>query len=80
MPRIARGGKYIIYVHVRGEHPPPHVHVYYGGKVSRVSLVDLRVMDAVPQRVARELTLVVSRHRVHALAVWATVNEQRDPK
>ncbi len=80
MPRIATDGKYVIYVHVRGEHPPPHVHVYYDGKVSRVSLFDLRVMDAVSQRESRMLERVVSRHRVHALAVWAEVNEQSDRK
>jgi hypothetical protein len=78
MPRIAADCKYTIYVHVRGEHPPPHVHVYYDGKVSRVSLFDLRVIDAVSQGEARGLAAVVSRHRVRALAVWGEVNEQRD--
>ena len=78
MPRIATDGKYVIYVHVRDEHPPPHVHVYYDGKVSRVSLFDLRVMDAVSQRESRTLARVVSRHRVHALAVWAELNEQSE--
>jgi hypothetical protein len=77
MPRIAADSKYTIYVHVRGEHPPPHVHVYYDGRVSRVSLFDLRVMDAVPKREARALVAVVSRHRAHALAIWVEVNEQR---
>ena len=50
MPRIVIDGKYTIHVHVRDEHPPPHVHVYYDGKVSRVSLYDLRIMDTVSKR------------------------------
>jgi hypothetical protein len=78
MPRIVTDGKYTIHVHVRNEHPPPHVHVYYDGKVSRVSLFDLRIMDAVSKREEKPLKFVVVKYRVRALEVWAEVNEGSD--
>ena len=76
MPKIADDGKYTIRVHVRNEHPPPHVHVYYDGKVVRVSLYDLRVMDHVPKHEEVDLLAVVERHLQEALSVWRTVNER----
>lgn len=78
MPRIVTDGKYSIHVHVRDEHPPPHVHVYYDGKVLRVSLFDLRIMDTVSKREGKPLKLVVEKYRVRALEVWAKVNERSD--
>jgi hypothetical protein len=78
MPTIATNGKYTISVHVRDEHPPPHVHVYYDGKVSRVSLFDLRVMDRVSEQDQKALMAVVAQYRMQALEVWAEVNERRN--
>jgi hypothetical protein len=75
MPSIATDGKYAIHVHVRNEHPPPHVHVYYDGTVTRVSLIDLRVMDDVSVHMEKALIAVVRKHRVRALAVWEQTNE-----
>lgn len=78
MPRTVTDGKYAILVHVRDEHPPPHVHVYYDGKVSRVSLLDLRIMDTVSKREEKPLKLVVEKCLARALEVWADVNERSD--
>ena len=75
MPKIADDGKFSIRVHIRNEHPPPHVHVYYDGKVARVSLYDLRIMDRVPRHEEAGLAAVVKKHRQQALVVWATLNE-----
>ena len=78
MPLVARDGKYTIRVHVRNEHPPPHVHVYYDGKVSRVSLFDLRVMDEVSKQDQKALMAVVTQYRMQAFKVWAEVTERRN--
>lgn len=78
MPVVARDGKYTIRVHVRNEHPPPHVHVYYDGKVSRVSLFDLRVMDKVSKQDQKGLMAVVTQYRMQAFKVWAGVSERRN--
>jgi hypothetical protein len=78
MPRIATDGKYTIRVYARNEHPPPHVHVFYDGKVSRVSLFDLRVMDKVSKQVEKALKIVVKKYRRHALDVWAELNERSE--
>jgi hypothetical protein len=75
MPKIAEDGKFSIRVHVRNEHPPPHVHVYYDGKVKRVSLYDLRVMDQVPRHEEADLVAVAKKYRWQALVVWARLNE-----
>jgi len=75
MPKIADDGKFSIRVHVRNEHPPPHVHVYYDGKVKRVSLYDLRIMDKVSKHEEADLVAVVKKHRRQALVVWARLNE-----
>jgi hypothetical protein len=75
MPKIADDGKFSIRVHVRNEHPPPHVHVYYDGKVKRVSLYDLRVMDHVPKHEEADLAAVARKYRKQALVAWARVNE-----
>jgi hypothetical protein len=75
MPTIADDGKFSIRVHVRNEHPPPHVHVYYDGKVKRVSLYDLRVMDRVPKHEEAELVAVAKKYRRQALVTWASLNE-----
>jgi hypothetical protein len=49
--------------------------VYYDGKVKRVSLYDLRIMDEVPKHEEADLVAVVKKHRRQALVVWAKLNE-----
>jgi len=80
MPKIADDGKFSIRVHVRNEHPPPHMHVYYDGKVKRVSLYDLRVMDHVPKQEEADLVAVAKKYRRQALVAWARLNEGRRQK
>lgn len=59
-----------------GEHPPPHVHVYYGGKYVRVTLHDLRFIDRVPEHEKRSVRAFVVKYRTQALAEWKRVNER----
>jgi hypothetical protein len=78
MPEIAREGKFILRVHRRNEHPPPHVHVYYDGTVVRVSLIDLVVLDKVNRHIPKQLFQAVRKHRLKALREWERLNEKGD--
>lgn len=77
MPIIAKEGKYRIHVHLRNEHPPPHVHVYFSGEVVRVSLYDLRVWDRIREGEKSKLISVVRKHRLRALQIWGEYNDSR---
>lgn len=76
MPEIAREGKFVLRVHLRNEHPPPHVHVYFDGTVVRVSLYDLEIMDNVKTHVPKQLFDAVGKHRERCLEEWQRLNER----
>lgn len=76
MTCVVREPGVAMYVYTRNEHPPPHVHVFIGRTVIRVTLLDLRILDPAPPRIRRVLLSIVTRHREEALRVWRELNEE----
>ncbi|WP_186742397.1 DUF4160 domain-containing protein [Spirosoma utsteinense] len=60
------------------EHNPPHVHVYFGGKVARVCIQDGSLLsgDPMPARVSATVLTYIAKNKIALLQTWKTLNPQ----
>jgi hypothetical protein len=77
MPLVANEKGCKVWVHVRNEHPPPHVHVYYDDTVVKIKLDDLTIIDNINFKPPRKVFDVVRKHRVKAWQLWEEYVEKR---
>lgn len=81
MPTVVREAGFAVVVHVRGEHNPPHVHVYKAGGEVRVKLNDRTlgpslwdVTGTISDKDVVRAVELVWRHQDRLLQAWSNVN------
>jgi len=63
-----------------GEHPPPHVHVYYGDDSAIVDIEKREISKgSLPRKQERLVLAWVELHQEELLADWALVMKGEEP-
>lgn len=72
---------YGIEIRVRwDDHPPPHIHVYYGEHRASVSVETLDVIEGkLPRRVRALVLEWALQHRVELRRAWSAVDRHEVP-
>jgi hypothetical protein len=81
MPTVRREAGFVIKVNTRGEHNPPHVHVFKAGGEVRVLLGDVDTPpsywdEKTPMATKNKVraVLLVERYQAECLEVWSKFN------
>jgi hypothetical protein len=71
VPEISRFYGIIVRMYSRGEHPPPHFHVQYGGHRASISIDGFDVLDGdLPVRAHRLIREWAGAHQAELRENW----------
>ncbi len=63
-----------------GEHPPPHIHVYYGDSSATIDITNGELLAGeLPRKQLRLVSAWTELHREELLADWALVMKGEPP-
>jgi uncharacterized protein DUF4160 len=79
MPLVHTLSNSRVYVHARGEHPPPHFHLVGRGWNASIDINTLIVVKgSAPRADLAEAIEWADANREHLLAKWSEYNERDD--
>ena len=80
MPKISEFKGMVIFMRIRGEHNPPHIHVLYSGSTSRIDFSGNVIEGYLQLNKLRILKEWILLHRQELEENWTLVKSKQLPK